>query len=455
MKMLHHSSASVSFSHQGKKILFDPWLTDAAFLGSWRPWPDPVSAHDYVINQDWDYIIFTHFHSDHYDRKFLKEYYMHNKQRINTTKILIVENTWPQLEYSIRNLIKGVDLKIVISGRKIQLSDDFFITLYASDWCDPSICGKMIPCYSQFSRTRSFDSVAIIEGSGTKILNLNDAVGSSIVQHLVKQGIKVDVVMGVYGAAGSYPQCLEVDEDMQKNLANNFVDKAINLLIEQSKKMKAKYIFPFAGQYVLVGSLARLNSQRAILSLPKAASQIANLFEEVFTLQQNGGVEFRDGFIKEKSDDFLEPDKDEMSLYLHKFEKDKYYYQLIDYSDSIFDRVTNLSKSAFISLKRRYEPEAIKGEKYSINFFDLGKNHIFSLDFSNKDVFYSSKLIDSEQYCNITADIRLFEGCMGRKSKFKSFTPMHWNQAHIGSHLTFDQTNYDGRAQYYLNFMHN
>ena len=119
MQLTWHSSACISFTKNFSKILFDPWLSDSAFLGSWRPWPDPTSAKNNVISQDFDFIIYTHFHSDHYDSKFLKEYFNFNKKRLENTEILIVESVWSQLEFSIRNLIKGIRVRVISSGQRI------------------------------------------------------------------------------------------------------------------------------------------------------------------------------------------------------------------------------------------------------------------------------------------------------------------------------------------------
>jgi L-ascorbate metabolism protein UlaG (beta-lactamase superfamily) len=449
-----HSSASISLTKNGSKILFDPWLSDSAFLGSWRPWPDPTSAKNNVISQDFDFIIYTHFHSDHYDSKFLKEYFNFNKKRLENTEILIVESVWNQLEFSIRNLIKGIRVRVVSSGIRIKISEDFYVTLFTSDWCEPQVCGKLIPCYSTSNRSRAIDSVALIEGSGTKILNLNDAVGSTIVNHLVRNGLRVDLVLGVYGAAGSFPQCLDISDDLSSKLSEDFIDNALNTLVSKSLMLKARYILPFAGQYILVGRLSKLNSKRALLPLPEAVNRLKNTFESVITLEPNGIAEFKNGLLVQKSLDYNEPSLMNQSKYLLKYEDQKYYYERRILNDQELDKAKMLSRDAFDSLASRYEPNQIPGDLYAINIFSPEKEHVFGVRFTNQDVTYSSSPIDSSNFSDISLDLRLLVGVLSRKAGYKSFTSMHWNQAHIGSHLTFTQSNYDARAHYFLNFLH-
>ena len=67
-------------------ILHDPWFTEAIYDGSWFQFPKVTNPLDSI--GDVDYIFVSHIHPDHYDSKFLKEYF----NKFGEKKIIIANH---------------------------------------------------------------------------------------------------------------------------------------------------------------------------------------------------------------------------------------------------------------------------------------------------------------------------------------------------------------------------
>src|SRR5262245_46582755 len=101
MKILNLGGATAILEHRGKRMLFDPWLNDGIYHGSWFHYPPArLDVHDVG---HLDYIFILHIHEDHcaagtirhlnrdaevilidraphYVRKFLENYGFHFKK---------------------------------------------------------------------------------------------------------------------------------------------------------------------------------------------------------------------------------------------------------------------------------------------------------------------------------------------------------------------------------------
>ena len=301
MQITWHSSACVSIESNGTNILFDPWLEAKAFLGSWAQWPPVEDTKNLVLETRYDYIIYTHFHSDHFDSRFLSRYLRAMSRVGHIPTILVAENSWNQLARSIINIAgdKAI-VKSVQSGLKIDLNThNFSLTLYCSDHCDPILCGKSIPCFSNNPKFRSIDSVAVIQDEDNTVVNFNDAIFSNLDLYLQKIGIKADLVMGVFCEAGSWPQChTGLASEEVGAIKTAFIENALKKLAQAAECLRAKYIFPFGGQYILVGDLAKLNDNRAVLPVSNAKDKLRLLTDKnIVTLNPNESISLTGGDI--------------------------------------------------------------------------------------------------------------------------------------------------------------
>ena len=454
MNMTWHSSACVSFESSETKVLFDPWLKSSAFLGSWQQWPPAKDSLAACLETKFDFIVYTHFHSDHWDPKFLREYLSIWSERGHCPVILLAKNTWGQLAKSIGDVARGNAIIILIeSGKSFPLnSNGFKITNWVSDFCDPIVCGKLLPCFSSNPSSRAIDSVSLIEDKNFSALNLNDAVASHIDIHLQKIGVRADLVMGVFAAAGSFPQCMSnLSPEGKVEGKNTFLKNAMERLVKAGERLNAKYIFPFAGQYVLSGDLSILNSDRAIIPVSIARNEIQSLTEmEVFTLGTGESCSFLQGEIVEIGESYLEPDNETMSAYLDE-KNGPYAYELRPIEKVNLAKLSENIESASLKLSEMYR----KMDKfnYTIRIKALNSDFFWNLEFGDELTYGQFDSLQSD-HSEISLDLRLLDGCLRRKSGYEGFTSMHWNQAHIGSHLSFNQSTYNATAHHLLNFLH-
>ena len=66
-------SACVVIETEDIKILCDPWFTQGVYDGSWFQFPLIKNPLDII--GDVDIIFISHIHPDHYDPKFLNQYF--------------------------------------------------------------------------------------------------------------------------------------------------------------------------------------------------------------------------------------------------------------------------------------------------------------------------------------------------------------------------------------------
>jgi len=453
MILTWHSSACFSIESNGTKVLFDPWLESNAFLGSWANWPPVKDTKRLVMDTTYDYIVYTHFHSDHFDAKFLSTYLKAMKVLNHKPSILVAENSWNQLAKSISNIAgEAANVKRIPSDEKFQLnSKNFSITMYCSDHCDPTVCGKTIPCFSNNPKFRSIDSVALIEDATSSIINFNDAIYSNLDVRLQKMGKRADLIMGVYSGAGSFPQCQTSLTKKDIEIAKNkFIDNSLLRLTMAAERLGAKFIFPFAGQYILVGKLSKLNNDRAVLPVSSAKAKLNDLTDkEILTLNPNENLTLERGEISSIGTEYIEPLDEVKDEYLFQHKDLKYLYERRNIDTINLKSLVKNLELASQKISKMYE----KNLDYSVQIKDRDSNLSWFLNFGEK-LTWGKNLSMLKNYSEITLDLRLLDGCIKKSARYSGFTSMHWNQAHIGSHLMFNQNKYSAPAHYLLNFFH-
>ena len=453
MRLTWHSSACFSVESNDTRVLFDPWLESHAFLGSWAQWPPVKDTKAIVLNTKYEYIVYTHFHSDHFDSRFLSAYLKAAKLLKHKPTILVAENSWNQLARSITNIAgDSANVKQISSGKKFGLnSKDFSITLYCSDHCDPTLCGKSIGCFSNNPKFRSIDSVALIEDASSSIINFNDAVSSNLDVHLQKMGKQADLIMGVFSAAGSFPQCQTTFTKKGVEIAKEkFIDSALQRLTIAAERLGSKYIFPFAGQYILVGDLSRLNNDRAVLPVSSAKIKLNELTDKtILTLNPNEHLTLVKGEIRSLGAEYIEPIDNVKDEYLFQNVNSRYFYERRSIESIDLKSLEENLGLASQNIAQIYDNNL----DYTIRITDKESNFRWSLNFG-ENLTWGKKLPMLRNYSEIVMDLRLLDGCVRKSPGYGGFTSMHWNQAHIGSHLMFHQTEYSAQAHYLLNFLH-
>ncbi len=446
MKIEWYTNACVRISaSSGANILCDPWVHDGAFLGSWFHWP-PISEgfENFLLNEPTDGVYISHLHPDHYDPKFLSTF---SKTRPEVP-IYIAEFAHSWLKRSVNAVTGGRSTIIEVPTlTDVEVAPGLRLKIFAADTCNPKVCGISIPCQSN-PLLRGIDSIGVFSADGLVVVNANDAMGVRLVPLVAANIGKADFLMGHYGGASPYPQCFPEVKD-KAAASRGVIEAACKTLISAADSLDVKYVMPFAGQYLLGGRLATLNSDRATLPLDEAVDYLKTLTKrEVISINSFGFINLSD---KTKSEDYVEPDDATALEYLSKISKTKFVYEKVDkvpWPDFEQDLLKSASpvamrsKSAQISLKNSFVIG--DGEKWvTIN---LDPNHAeTSVQIGKQPRF--------ENVTEISMDSDLLRRLSTRKTDYKGFTTLHWNQADVGSHFVWKRIGeFDLASHSLLNF---
>jgi hypothetical protein len=194
-----------------------------------------------------------------------------------------------------------------------------------------------------------------------------------------------------------------------------------------------------------------LNEFRAIVPVSEASIDLRKMTDkEILTLSTNESIIFEKGKVSEMGTEYSEPSNETKLEYLEA-KNLKYPYEMRSL-EKVDDRDL-LKNLEYASQKLANVYSSMKKIDYTILIQASNSDLVWNLHFAD-ELRVSQNKTTSDEYSKITLDLRLLDGCVRRKSNFQGFTSMHWNQAHIGSHLTFNQTSYNSTAHYLLNFLH-
>ena len=330
---------------------------------------------------------------------------------------------------------------------QVAIRDELKLTIFAADTCNPSVCGSNIPCQSE-PKLRGIDSIGVFEADGFTVVNANDAMGVQLVPRIAANIGRADLIMGHYGGASPFPQCFPEVED-KTEAGKKVVEATCKMLVSAADAVEAKKIMPFAGQYILGGMLSHLNDSRATLALDKAASYIREITNrDVVTVMPGGTIDL----TKEtQSERYAEPAEEIRERYLERISKVKFNYEKV-HANSWDTMETDLlvaakpvaNRSTLAKIGSENSFVIGDGENFvTINLDPTGEKTNVSA--GNSPIF--------ENVTTITMPSELLRRLSTRASGYKGFTPMHWNQADVGSHFTWKRTgNYDLPSHSLLNF---
>ena len=446
MKITWYTNACVRISSStGANILCDPWVSPGAFLGSWFQWPPlPENFEENLILEPCNGIFITHLHPDHYDPKFLAKY---TKARPEVP-IYIAEFAHTWLKRSIAAVVDSRTQVIEISTLgQVEIENGFTMKVFATDTCNPSICGINIPCQLE-PKLRGIDSVGVFRADDFTVVNANDGMAVHLVSRVAANIGKADLIMGHYGSASPYPQCFPDVQDKSES-RSKVVDATCKTLVSAADAVDAKKIMPFAGQYILGGRLTHLNDSRATLPLDDAVRYLRKLTNrEVISVIPGGAIDLSEGM---QSASYVEPDEEIKKQYVEKISNVKFPYEKRDSKE--WTNVQNDLLAAAMPVVSRSVFAKIAIE----NSFIIGDGENFvtiNLDPENKrsNVMTGSAAL-FQNVTTITMPTELLKSLSSRARGYKGFTPMHWNQADVGSHFIWKRRGeYDFTSHSLLNF---
>lgn len=404
MKMTWLRAACVLVEARGVQILMDPWLTDGEYYGSWAHYPPYKWEHDL---SGIDYIYVSHIHPDHYSAETMK--------RLPKVPVLIHSYQMPFLRKNIEAL--GFEVRELPHNVPVDLGG-VSINILAADDCDSAVCGKFFGCSKPSIRSAQIDTMCVIDDGDKVLVNVNDCpyeLAEPMLARLSRQYPNVDLLMAVYAGAGPYPQCFEMPISAKKEKAAVKEEHFLNQPLKFARALNAKMLFPFAGDYVLCGSLAHLNQFRGVPDVERVHEMASHISAPTLRLEHGASWE-----IGSPSPATHPVDQEAKAKYVSEvLSKRK-----LDYEDDVMPSAAELASLLDGAVVRMTEKRKEMGfESSTPVFIDLGEALYL--------VPMSDNRANTEKFVKIGADKRLLKRILTRKA--------HWNTAEIGSHLTFDR----------------
>ena len=432
MKLQWFRSATVGIhSRSGTSVLCDPWLTDGAFLGSWFHFP-PLKGNEFadVLGKEWDAVYVSHLHADHFDRKFLAAL----AKSQPGCKVIIPSFAHDWLRRAVANCGFEDNRLIQVDSGHYVFVGDMKIKVVTADHCDPQICGVSLPCHKGDPRIASIDSLALFEADGQTILNANDALAVASVPRALAEIGSVDLLLGHFGGAGPFPQCFsDISPKVKLEKANAMANSFLTRLARAATLTNAKFLMPFAGQYMLGGRLAHLNKFRSLVSLDEAVKILTAKSDcNVIAIEPFSEFDL-DGGIASKT--WVEPSNEEVESYLKKLSTKKFPYEK---AQTTWEEADQELEEALHNVAKEYLRRRAAGRVYNPHRVSLYTSTVSGfVDFEDDQtqVFIGElpPMIGNET--RLTCNPSLLRGLIRRSEGYSGFTPMHFNQAELGSHF--------------------
>ena len=419
MKLTHLQSSTQLINLGDITILTDPWLTNGEYYGSWYHYP-PFDCEN-IKSLDYDFIYVSHIHPDHLSENTFKSLPVKKPVLVHNYESKFVKRKLEMLGFEVIECDNAVPYQFHNGGS---------ITIYAADNCNPEICGKFIGCgvvEKKFGSTQ-IDSLALFSMGDYAILNTNDCPYELAYQTIKSNKldeINIDLLLVGYAGAGAYPQCFVFDsEDEKVRAAKVKEQKFLKKAIEYINLLHPSRFAPFAGTYILGSRLASLNEFRWV---PTALHATQFLNEAVMGASEGIHLEQFDTYDCQ-SQEMTKSNKK------FAFSKEQYIEKIsrkpLDYDNDSWNEneLVDLIEAAYVRFKSKAE---------EINFTSNTKlvvrspNIAFRLGTDSKAeiIPVDSELINP--YVRIDVDHDLLHRLL-RGPRYA-----HWNNAEIGSHLTF------------------
>lgn len=445
MKLKLFRSATVGIYSNDKSILMDPWLEDGEYMGSWSHFPKyELDSNINEIN-NFDAIYISHIHPDHCSDSTMK--------KISKSIPIYIHSYHAKfLKFKLERL--GFKVFELNHGERNEIFKDLYITIFAADDCNPELCFKFFGCAdlnSKNSNSQQIDTLAVIDNNKNVIVNTNDCsfeLSKKVINKINKKFEKIDVLLHGYGGAGPYPQCFANLDYNQKILEGKkkevfFLEQGLNFI----KKFKPKYFLPFAGTYMLTGKLSKLHRLRGVPMIDSAynffetsISKINNLNSKSIKIQNGGSFDIQTGSPLQE---YQKINYDEYYYYLdHILSKKKLSYENDEMPN--FDEIFDLAESAQIKFK---DKKLLNNVKLNTDIYISDFKNFIKIPSDDKPAGIVPKIDVSKKFVSYSLDRRLLKKILNGP-RFA-----HWNNAEIGSHITFNR-NFDTYERNLYNSMY-
>lgn len=438
MKIKYIKSACVALESNGVKILTDPWLVDGEYYGSWCHYPKLEIDKEYFSSIDYIYI--SHIHPDHFSKKTFE---ILDK----SIPVLIHQYASPFLKMNIERL--GFNVTELPHNQKTELKNGVTIDILAADNCNPELCAKFMGCGIIETKYKStqIDSLAVISDGTNTVLNLNDCpydLAEEAIKSIVKKYKRINFLLVGYGGAGPYPQCFILSDEEHEKAETS---KKLQFLSQGEKYIRLvnpDFYMPFAGTYTLAGKLSHLQRKRGVPELEEAVTYFSNSslinHENSKPILLNTYESF-DLETKISSKDYVPINLDEKEKYI----KNVLSKRLLDYEYDQEPSMEEILTRIPLAFKR------MDDKRREINFVSntsvlirLKQDSFIKINFDGTGFELTTSTDGLESFVEYQLSMKLLNRIL------KGPRYGHWNNAEIGSHITFRRApNIFERGLYY------
>ncbi|MGD9592594.1 MAG: MBL fold metallo-hydrolase [Candidatus Berkiella sp.] len=239
MKIQNIGGATAIIEHDGKRILFDPWLDEGIFHGSWFHFP-PAKVKIQDLGK-FDYIYISHIHEDHCSAGTIKH--------LNSDAEILIMDKNPNFVAKFLDNHKFNFKKVHLIKPKTQtkLLQNLTVDMIGGDPANPM--------------AYALDSTLILKWDNFVLVNANDCIpykeGLDYILETYKQ---IDFALLPYGGGSGYPSCyLNLSDNEKISERERILTGRLEAFIYNVNYLRPKHVLPFADQYVVGGSRSHLN----------------------------------------------------------------------------------------------------------------------------------------------------------------------------------------------------
>ena len=256
MKLTNIGGATAILEHRGKRMLFDPWLNEGIFYGSWYHFP-PLKMGIPEIGR-LDYIYISHIHEDHCAAGTL--------EHLNRDAEIIVMHREPR----VRNYVLSFLKKYRFNFKKVHLIPPYTPTDLGEGLSVDMVEGPRDHEYSYW-----IDSALVLRWDGFVLYNANDCPPSAEgLAYIKKTYGSPDLALLSYACGSGYPNCyLNLSHEEKMKEKKRIHALGMKRFLDAVKGLSPRTVMPFADQYVIGGSRASLNQYSAHPPCPGAVGE--------------------------------------------------------------------------------------------------------------------------------------------------------------------------------------
>lgn len=248
MKFINLGGATGIIEHNGMRMLFDPWLDEGIFHGSWFHYP-PMKTSIEQLGR-FDYVYISHIHEDHCSAGTI--------EHLNKDAEIIILDKKPNFvaKFLDNHRFSFKKVHLIKSKTPTPLLPNLIVDMLEGNPADPM--------------ANAIDSTLILKWDDFVIVNANDCQPyPQGMDYILENYPKIDLALLPYSGGSGYPSCyLNLSEQEKNAEKHRILNMRLDAFVQNVNYLKPNYVLPFADQYAVGGSRSDLNKYISHPSCP-------------------------------------------------------------------------------------------------------------------------------------------------------------------------------------------